>query len=165
VIDLKYGRCGAPDNPPVQPVPEDLINPVKQHVSRQVAAMIDLQLLTRARPGEIVQLRPYDIDRTGATWTCRPPEHKTRHYGHERVILFGPKAQQVLSPFLLRPQDARCFSPAEAEEERRQALSAQRETPLSCGNRPGSNRQAKPGRTAGHQELQCRGDPGDQSIA
>jgi len=149
VAGLKYGRCGARDNPPVQPVPENLIEPVKRHVSRQVAAMIDLQLLTGARPGEIVQLRPCDIDRTGPTWTYRPPEHKTEHHGHERVIFLGPKAQQVLSAFLLRPQDAHCFSPAEAEEERRQALAARRKTPLSCGNRPGSNRRAKPGRKPG----------------
>jgi len=80
VAGLKYGRCGAHDNPPVQPVPEDLIEPVKRHVSRQVAAMIDLQLLSGARPGEIVQIRPCDIDRTGPTWTYRPPEHKTEHH-------------------------------------------------------------------------------------
>jgi len=67
-------RCGAQDNPPVQPVHEDLIEPVKRHVSRQVAAMIDLQLLTGARPGEIVQMRPRDIDRTGPTWTYHPSE-------------------------------------------------------------------------------------------
>jgi len=151
VAGLRYGRCGAPDNPPVQPVPEELVEPVKRHVSRQVAAMIDLQLLTGARPGEIVQMRPCDIDRTGPTWTYRPPEHKTEHHGHERVIYLGPKAQQVLGPFLLRPQDAHCFSPAEAEEERRQALSAERKTPPSCGNVPGSNRRAKPGRKPGTQ--------------
>jgi len=146
---LKYGRCGAPDNPLVQPVPEDLIGPVKEHVSRQVAVMIDLQLLAGARPGEIVQLRPCDIDRTTPMWTYRPPGHKTEHHGHERVTFLGPRSQQVLSPFVLRPHNACCFSPAEAEEEHRQALSAQRETPLSCGNRSGSNRRAKPGRKPG----------------
>jgi hypothetical protein len=31
------------------------------------------------------------------------------------------------------------FSPADAERERRAALHARRATPLSCGNRPGSN--------------------------
>jgi len=54
-----------------------------------------------------------------------------------------------VSPFLLRPQEAHCFSPAEAEEERRLALAAQRQTPLSCGNRRGTNRRAKPGRKPG----------------
>jgi integrase len=39
--------------------------------------------------------------------------------------------------------------PTEAEEERRQAVSAQRQTPLSCGNRRGTNRRAKPGRKPG----------------
>jgi hypothetical protein len=45
-----------------------------------------------------------------------------------------------------RPVDAFLFSPAEAERERREKLRAQRRTPLSCGNRPGSNRKEKPKR-------------------
>jgi len=146
VTGLKYGRCGALDNPPVQPVPEELIEPVKRHVSRQVAAMIDLQLLTGARPGEVVQIRPCDIDRDGPTWTYRPAEHKTQHHGHERVIFLGPKAQRVLRPFLLRPRSAYCFSPAEAEQERRDALTAS--TP-NGGRRVGANRRTHARRKPG----------------
>jgi len=149
VSGLRYGRCGAQDNPPVEPVPEELVKPVKKHVSRQVAAMIDLQLLTGARPGEVVTIRPCDIDRSERVWVYRPAEHKTEHHGHERTIYIGPQAQKVLAPFLLRPADAYCFSPAEAEKERRERLTAERMTPQSCGNTPGSNRRAKPGRKPG----------------
>ena len=39
------------------------------------------------------------------------------------------------------------FSPIDAEAERRQAMQAKRKTPISCGNRPGTNRKRKPERT------------------
>ena len=144
VSGLRYGRSAAPDNPPVQPVPDGLIEPVKRFVSKQVAAMIELQLLTGGRPGEIVIIRPGDIDRSGPIWVYRPSEHKTEHHGHERTIFLGPKAQEVLSPFLLRPADAYCFSPAEAERDRRAALTIARITPDSCGNGVGTHRTRKP---------------------
>ena len=146
---LRFGRSAAPERAPVQPVPEELIEPVKRHVSRQVAAMIDMQLLTGGRPGEIVIMRPCDIDRSGPVWVYRPSEHKTEHHGRDRLIYIGPKAQKVLAPFLLRPAEAYCFSPAEAERERRARLTTERMTPQSCGNTPGSNRRDRPGRKPG----------------
>ncbi|MFW6062018.1 MAG: tyrosine-type recombinase/integrase, partial [Planctomycetota bacterium] len=146
VSGLRYGRCGAHDYPPVQPVPEELIGPVKRHVARQVAAMIDLQLLTGARPGEIVQMRPCDVERSEAIWTYRPAEHKTQHHGHDRVIFLGPKAQEVLMPFLLREAEAFCFSPAEAERERYAALA---ERSPNGGRRVGKNCRTKPAHQPG----------------
>ena len=144
VAGLKFGRCSAPDRAPIQPAPVELIEPVKRHVSRQVAAMINLQLLTGARPGEIVIMRPRDLDRDGPVWVYRPAEHKTEHHGHGRVIFVGPKAQEIIQPFLLRVQDAYCFSPAEAEAERRRELHLDRTTPITQGNAPGTNRRDKP---------------------
>jgi integrase len=149
VTGLKYGRSKAPDNAPVEPAPIELVEATKQHVSKQVAAMIDLQLLTGARPGEITILRPCDIDRSEAVWKYRPSEHKTEHHGNDRVIFIGPKAQDILQPFLLRPQEEYCFSPREAEEERRHILHLKRKTPCTYGNTRGTNRKTKPKRQPG----------------
>jgi integrase len=66
-----------------------------------------------------------------------------------RLIMFGPKAQDVIQPFLLRRPDAFCFSPAEADAERRASLSEARVTPLSCGNGPGTNRRKSPKKKPG----------------
>ena len=44
---------------------------------------------------------------------------------------------------------AHLFSPSDAEAKRRAQLHSDRKTPLSCGNRPGSNRRRKPRRQAG----------------
>jgi len=149
VAGLRRGRTAARESSKVTPVPPERIEAVKPYVSRQVWAMIQLQLATAARPGEIVRLRPCDVDRSGRVWFYTPAEHKTAYRGQERVIYLGPRAQRVLSPFLLRPGDRPCFSPAEADAERRQAAHQQRATPLSCGNTPGSNRRRRPRKAPG----------------
>ena len=46
VEGLRAGRSGARENQPVRPVPEEDVCAVKDHVSRQVWALIELQLLT-----------------------------------------------------------------------------------------------------------------------
>jgi integrase len=131
---LKAGRSRAPESEPVQPVVWEDVEPVLQRVSRQVGAMIQLQWLTGARPGEIVQMRPMDIDRRDGVWEYRPARHKTAHFGKQRVIPLGPKAQGVLEPFLLRvprPAPARpLFSPSDAEAERRARAREARATPV-----------------------------------
>lgn len=144
VAGLKRGRCAAREPAPVKPVPAECIAAIQPFVSRQVWALVQLQLLTAARAGELVGLRPGDIARGGRIWTCTPSAHKTAHHGHARVIYFGPRAQAVLQPFLLRPEDACMFSPQEAEAARRRALFEQRVTPLKHGNRAGLNKKAHP---------------------
>ena len=62
----------------------------------------------------------------------------------------GPRAQEIVRPFLPgRPVEAFMFSPAEAEVERRAAIHASRETPLSYGNRPGTNCKRRPSKQPG----------------
>jgi integrase len=149
---LKRGRCAAPDHEPVGPVPLPAIDAVRPHVSRQVAALIDLQLLTGARPGELLRLRACDLDTSGpgGVWVYRPDKHKNAHRSIERAIFIGPAAQRVLGPFMSdRALDAFLFSPADAEAERRAVAHAARRTPLSCGNRPGSNVREAPARMPG----------------
>jgi integrase len=151
VPGLKRGRSAAKESEPVTPAPEGDIAAINPHVSEQVWTIIQLQLLTAARSGELVMMRPVDLDRTRRVWTYTPHDHKTAHHGHERTIYIGPRAQEVLAPYLLsRSPDAFLFSPEEAEAARRSKLHAKRKTPLSCGNSPGTNRVDEP---------ECR--PGD----
>ena len=63
-----------------------------------VADMVRFQRLTGCRPGEVCQIRPCDVDRSGEVWEYRPESHKTEHHGLERIIYIGPKAQDVLCP-------------------------------------------------------------------
>ena len=111
--------------------------------------MIRLMMLTGCRCGEIVQLRPCDLDRSSEPWVYQPVNHKTAHHGHDRRVFIGPQARALLRPWLLRGEQSPCFSPREAEQARRKALADARTTPESQGNRPGSNRVRKPQREPG----------------
>ncbi len=126
VDGLRRGRTGARENAPVRPVDSAQVEAILPLVSRQVAAMIQLQLLTGMRPGEVVQLRPVDLDRTGPIWFYTPPTHKTQYLGHAKRIPLGPQAQALLAPFLERGTDMPCFSPQEAEAERNAGRASQR---------------------------------------
>lgn len=131
VRDLRRGRSEATEPRPVKPVATDDINAVLKHVSRQVKDMIRLQLLSGCRPAEIVAIRPCDVNREGEVWEYVPESHKTEHHGKERHIFLGPKAQAILAPYLdNRPAESPCFSPAEAERERRDQQGAERKTPV-----------------------------------
>lgn len=149
VPGLRRGRSEAPEGKKVRPVEAEIVEATLPHLSPTVRAMVELQLLTGMRPGELVIMRPADIDRTGEVWEYRPRQHKNIHRDMDRVVYLGPKAQDILRPFLLRPAESFCFSPAEAEAKRRAELSARRTTPLSCGNRVGTNRVRKPRRKPG----------------
>ena len=85
-------------------------------------------------------MRPGDIDRSNEIWEYRPRTHKTKRRGKERLIFIGPSAQAVLLRYLARDPQAHCFRPCDSEAKRRAAQHAARRTPLSCGNKPGSNR-------------------------
>jgi integrase len=146
VAGLRAGRTAARETAPVKPVPDATVDATLPFLSRTVAAMVQLQRLTGARPGEICGMRTSDIDHTGEIWTYTPASHKTAHHGHHRSVFIGPKAQRVLQPFLRLDPAMYCFSPLEAERERREILHAKRETPLSYGNTIGTNRKHRPNR-------------------
>ena len=100
VKGLRRGRTAARESRGVVPVSEDHVEAVMPHVSAQVAAMIRLQLATGMRPGEVVLIRPCDIDYSEDVWVYMPMRHKTEHHGHERTVPLGPRARGVLEAFL-----------------------------------------------------------------
>lgn len=140
VEGLKRGRSEAKDHAPVQPVADDVLEATLPHLPPVVDDMVRLLRLLGCRPGELCVMRPCDVDRTGDVWSYRVPRHKTDHIGKSRTVYIGPRAQAIIAPYLLRAAEAYCFSPAESDAKRRAILHANRKTPLSCGNRPGTNR-------------------------
>ncbi|MCZ6792183.1 MAG: site-specific integrase [Planctomycetota bacterium] len=150
VTPLKEGRTDARETKRVTSVSDEHVEAVRPFVSRQVWTLIELQRLTAARSGELVIMRPCDLDRSDEVWTYTPASHKTGYRGHRRTIYLGPRAQEVVKPFLDgRPDTAYLFSPREAMEDHRCLRHLERKTPLSCGNRPGSNREERPRKTPG----------------
>ncbi len=110
VDGLKRGRSEAKEKDPVRPVPEEWVSATMRWVSAAVRAMIEVQLLTGARPGEVCSMRGCDIDTASVPWVYRPPQHKTAHHGHAREIVIGPRAEAVIRPFLRADVQAPLFS-------------------------------------------------------
>lgn len=133
VAGLEKGRSDAGERPPVRPVAQETVEATLPHLSPQVAAMVRLQLLTAARPGEVCAIRPSDVDRSGPVWLYRPGSHKTEHRGRERVIAIGPRAQAVLAPWLERGPEVHCFCPAEVVAECGTPSRGRAARPLSGG--------------------------------
>ena len=130
VPGLRRGRTEAREGNKVRPAPMELVEAVQPFISRHVWAIIQLQLMTGARPGELLIMRPKDIDRSKAVWIYKPDDHKTANWGYDRFIYIGPRAQEVLTPFLLRPAEEFCFSAWEAERERYKKM---REEKIAAG--------------------------------
>jgi integrase len=141
---LHKNRTEAKESPPVLPVADDVLHATLDKLPPIVADMVQLQRFTGCRPEEVCLLRPCDVDTTSAVWSYRPESHKTQHHGRERVVFIGPRAQALLRPYLLRPSTSYCFCPAEGERKRREAAHEARQTPINAGNRPGTNKRARP---------------------
>jgi integrase len=143
VRSLRKGRSDVPEGKPVTIVPEATVNATLDELTPTVADMVRLQLLTGMRPGELCNLTPGEVDRMGDVWLYRPSHHKTSHLDHDRVVAIGPKAQMVLRPYLLRADDAPCFSPREAYKQHLDRQHDERKTPMSCGNKPNESKRRK----------------------
>lgn len=149
ISGLRAGRSEARESEPVKPVPEAFVEAVLPYLTPPVRAMVELQLLTAARPGEVIAMRGCDLDTSGRIWLYRPEQHKTAYRGHERTIYLGPQAQRIVKPFLTTNLEAPLFRPKDGKAHYLAQKHAARRTPLSCGNRPGSkskrNRKRAPG--------------------
>ncbi len=146
VDGLRRGESAARETCKRHGVDDPTVAATLPYLSPIIRAMIELQRATGARPGEICVLRPEDVDRSGIVWEYRPMQHKGELYDRDRCIYIGPKGQDILRPFLLRPADSFCFSPAESMEWHRSQRHDARKTPENCGNTIGTNR--KRGRSA-----------------
>lgn len=149
VPGLKLGRTEARETDPVKPVAETHVRTIMPHVSSQVAAMLELQLVTGMRSGEVTRMRACDIDMTGEDWYYQPKHHKTAHHGHIMKRPIVGRAKEIVKRFLTTNPQTYLFRPCDADAERREKLHAARKTPLSCGNRPGSNRKRTPAHMPG----------------
>jgi len=136
VSGLRKGRTAAKELPRVQPVSDAVFQATLPWLPRVVSDMVRLQRLMAARPAEVCLIRPIDVDRSGPVWIYRPMSHKTDYRdGRERVILVGPKGQEILQRYLLRAPESFCFSPRESVEEFHAERRAQRQSPMTPSQR------------------------------
>lgn len=118
--NVRKRRTTARETAPIMPVNDRHLEKVLAIAPRVMRDMIQVQLLTGARPGEVCALRRGDIDVSGDVWLAVLQEHKGawRESAQPRTIAIGPQAQVIIKNYLLRPADAYVFDPREAVAER-----------------------------------------------
>ena len=147
---LRYGQTEARESERVKPVDIEAVRLTARHLSPTVRAMVRIQAATGMRPSEVCAIRPIDIERRpDGVWVYRPATHKTKHKGKARAIPLVGDAKLALKPFLDRPDEAFCFSPAEAVAWHREQKRKARKTPEKYGNRPGTNCKENPRKKPG----------------
>jgi integrase len=128
VASLQRGRCDAPESPGVRPVEWKSVEATLPHLPEPVAAMIAIMRYSNCRAEDVVMLRACDISQTQDIWEYRPLLHKNQwreesSISHDRVVLFGPRCQEILRPYLTdRSAQSFLFDPGES----RAAYQAQR---------------------------------------
>lgn len=127
VEPLRLGRCDAAAPRLVQPIDEDSVARTCQHLPPTLQAMVWVQFWSGMRSGDLVQMRPGDIDTRSDVWIYRPVTYKTQHHDvsrggkRRREVFLGPKCQQWLLPYMRREITLPCFRPSEAIDERHAA--------------------------------------------
>ncbi len=112
---------GGKERPPVLPPDHGAVAKALPYLPAMVQSMVQIQLLTGARPGEICRMRWEEVSRdpamaiplpgTGRTvaalrcgetmvWMYAPGSHKTLKRGKSRVVAMGPQAMAILLPWL-----------------------------------------------------------------
>ena len=129
VENVRTGTQGIKEGRKITTVDLDRVERTKPFLNRQIQALIELQIHTGARAGELLAMRPCDLDRSGDVWIYSLATHKMARFGKSKTIHLGPKSQRVIIPFLKRKSDACIFSPAEAEVERRGKRSTRSNAP------------------------------------
>jgi integrase len=87
VEGLRRGKTSAREGKKVKPVPQEQIDATLPFLPPVIRAMVNFQLLTGCRPGELCLIRPIDLDMSNPSrWVFSPEKHKTEHHDIERHI-------------------------------------------------------------------------------
>lgn len=132
VPGIRKGMASVKESKPVGPVPQGLVESTLAYMPASVATMVQLQFLSGSRPREICLIRTADLDMSdNECWAYRPTSHKTEHHGKARTIWFGPKAQELLRPWLREHREQFLFSPVASENARHEERKQQRTSPMT----------------------------------
>ena len=153
VKPLRIGTTLAPDNTKRKRVTQEEIEKVINCLGNVVGDMVRLIWYTGMRPTEVCSMRPCDIIRDDEDcWLYIPGRdfspvgrHKTMRFERMKVIPLAKESQQILVE-RIKDFDSTdyVFSPKETVNTLLAKKAKERKTPLSCGNRPGTNRKEHP---------------------
>ncbi len=123
-----------PETAKVAPPDPAAILAAKKHLPPMLCAMIELQQATGMRPQELCAMRSCDIKPTEipGTFVYLVHDHwnKTAHEEIEREVYLGPKAMEIVRPWLSGPPGTYMWSPRKAERSRQRTRRKQRKHKL-----------------------------------
>jgi integrase len=153
VRPLKMGDSRTVDNSRRLRVTDEEFWKVIPETSKVIGDMLQLIWYTAMRPYEVCDMRPFDILTDDADcWLYIPGrdrtpvgKHKTTHFERVKVVPLTRKCQLILKSRIKKWNSKEyIFSPEEGMAEFLAKKAKNRKTPLSCGNRPGTNRKEHP---------------------
>jgi integrase len=119
VKGLRFGKADARETDPIEPVADAHFAATLPHLPPMVRSMVELQIITGMRPGELCAMRNKDIEAPeGKAWRYCPKKHKTAFRGAKRSVLLGPKAREIIAPYMSLDPEAHLFSAARSEADR-----------------------------------------------
>ncbi len=153
VKTLRIGTSDAPDKAKRKKLTNEEFQKVLECLGSVVGDILRMMWHTGMRPNEVLTMRPYDILRDDpACWLyipgrdCGPVgKHKTMRFERVRVIPLTTDCQRILQSRIKDSSSKEyIFSPTESVSEFLARKASRRKTPLSCGNRPGTNKKEHP---------------------
>ena len=109
VKDLRRGRTTTVDYDEIEPVSDEIVEKTLPHLNQKYQDMARVQRRISGRPQDIFNMRPCDIDQSGEVWVYAPFTYKTQKKDVEknksRKLYIGPRAQQILLPYLEHCKD------------------------------------------------------------
>lgn len=106
---IRFGA--APESGTRGAVDDATINATLKHLPPVLQALVQFQRLTGCRPGEACRVSMSEITRESESlWVYRPARHKGAWRGTVREIYIGPRAIEILRPWL-RADGLPLFSP------------------------------------------------------
>lgn len=144
VQPLRKGKTAAPEKPPREDVPDEIVNRTLKYLWPTVAGMVEVQRLACMRPNEICRMKVGDLDTSGEIWLYKPVQHKGTWRGHEKEVALGKPEQEIIGPRLAgkSPENA-VFSPKDTEAEKKERDAEKRQTPMTPSQRARAERRAK----------------------
>jgi len=133
VDSLKAGRTKAWERENVEPVDNETVDRTLPFMPPIIRDMVRVQRLCGMRPQDVRNMRPCDIDTSKDVWVYRPFTHKTEHHGKKLAKAIGPRAQAILTPYMIDKHDSPesfLFSPGDSENARKLEMREKRKTPV-----------------------------------
>lgn len=110
VPDLEPGDFGLTDGKDVQPITMELFQKTLVFLTGDASDFLNLLWMTGARPGELMDLTPAELERDGTHLVYRPRHHKTKKKNKLRAIVFNAAGEAILKRHWPADVHSRFFS-------------------------------------------------------